>query len=101
MDSLDILELEAEEVNAGLPDLIGRFKSHGLNMSISAEADMDTDAELRVVGRADLLVQVTLDGAFVVRRAEGMGPDFTLNELGTFRSVTMAADAIWRAIRKG
>jgi hypothetical protein len=94
VDDLDVLELEAGTVNERLGYMVKRFADNGVAVTICGQADMDVDAELNVVGRKDLSVQVTLDHTFVVNKSEGEGDDWCLLELGEFRSVKMAAEVI-------
>jgi hypothetical protein len=94
MDNLDVLAYEANHVNSRLADIVERFKEAGVEVTICNQSDLDTDAELNVVGSKGLSVQVTLDHTYVVNKVEGEGDDWRLLELGEFRSVKMTAEVI-------
>jgi hypothetical protein len=91
VDNLDVLELEAQTVNEELAELVADFRAQGLEAHVVAEADMDTDAEIGFRDHPAWHVQVTLDGMFVVNKAEGDDDDFTLLEYGEFCTVEEAA----------
>ena len=100
MDNLDVLEFECVTVNLKLPEIIDRFKQHGLDLYITSKADIDLDAELRMRDHKDLFVQVTLDLHYVVQRVAEDDEDFCMYDIGEYRSIASAAEALLKEIKK-